>query len=74
MYPLSCYLRATRFPSLTSSMQPCISYLTIEHKGLQRIESPMGNRVFGCDDCQLVSMEGRYVAIGDPAFAKACTR
>ncbi|MDE2070421.1 MAG: tRNA epoxyqueuosine(34) reductase QueG [Gammaproteobacteria bacterium] len=34
----------------------CISYLTIEYKGSIPIElrKPMGNRVFGCDDCQLV--------------------
>lgn len=34
----------------------CISYLTIEHKGKIPVElrKPMGNRVFGCDDCQLV--------------------
>lgn len=34
----------------------CISYLTIEYKGSIPIElrRPMGNRVFGCDDCQLV--------------------
>jgi epoxyqueuosine reductase len=34
----------------------CISYLTIEHKGSIPIElrKKMGNRVYGCDDCQIV--------------------
>jgi len=34
----------------------CISYLTIEHKGSIPIElrSMMGNRIYGCDDCQLI--------------------
>ncbi|MEQ9452848.1 MAG: tRNA epoxyqueuosine(34) reductase QueG [Pseudomonadales bacterium] len=33
----------------------CISYLTIEHKGTIPVElrAPMGNRIYGCDDCQL---------------------
>ena len=33
----------------------CIAYLTIEHKGAipEEFRKPMGNRVFGCDDCQL---------------------
>ncbi|MEM1229276.1 MAG: tRNA epoxyqueuosine(34) reductase QueG [Pseudomonadota bacterium] len=33
----------------------CIAYLTIEHKGVipEPLRAPMGNRVFGCDDCQL---------------------
>jgi len=34
----------------------CISYLTIEYKGSIPVElrSLMGNRIYGCDDCQLV--------------------
>ncbi|OIQ00624.1 MAG: tRNA epoxyqueuosine(34) reductase QueG [Zetaproteobacteria bacterium CG2_30_46_52] len=34
----------------------CISYLTIEFKGFipEKLRKPMGNRIFGCDDCQLV--------------------
>jgi epoxyqueuosine reductase len=34
----------------------CIAYLTIEHKGHipGELRAPMGNRVFGCDDCLAV--------------------
>ena len=34
----------------------CISYLTIEHAGAIPLElrAPIGNRIYGCDDCQLV--------------------
>jgi epoxyqueuosine reductase len=34
----------------------CIAYLTIEHKGHIPLEfrAPIGNRVFGCDDCLAV--------------------
>ncbi len=33
----------------------CISYLTIEHEGAiaEEFRKPMGNRIYGCDDCQL---------------------
>jgi epoxyqueuosine reductase len=34
----------------------CIAYLTIEHKGpiAREFREPIGNRVFGCDDCLAV--------------------
>jgi epoxyqueuosine reductase len=34
----------------------CISYLTIEHDGVipNEYRQAMGNRIYGCDDCQLV--------------------
>jgi epoxyqueuosine reductase len=34
----------------------CVSYLTIEHKGHipAELRAPMGNRIYGCDDCLAV--------------------
>jgi epoxyqueuosine reductase len=42
----------------------CISYLTIEHKGAIPIplRALIGNRIFGCDDCQLVCPWNRDAA------------
>ena len=40
----------------------CISYLTIEHRGSipEEFRQPMGNRIFGCDDCQLFCPWNRF--------------
>lgn len=49
----------------------CISYLTIENKGAipEEFREPMGNRVFGCDDCQAICPWNKYAQFsGETAF------
>lgn len=43
----------------------CISYLTIEHDGIIDVKyrRAIGNRVFGCDDCQLICPWNRYAKL-----------
>ena len=40
----------------------CISYLTIEHPGAigPELRPLIGNRIFGCDDCQLICPWNKY--------------
>ncbi|GMG85887.1 tRNA epoxyqueuosine(34) reductase QueG [Biformimicrobium ophioploci] len=40
----------------------CISYLTIEYDGVipEELREPMGNRIFGCDDCQAICPWNRF--------------
>ena len=44
----------------------CISYLTIEHKGViaPEFRHAIGNRIFGCDDCLAVCPWNRFASEG----------
>jgi epoxyqueuosine reductase len=47
----------------------CISYLTIEHKGQipRELREPMGNRIYGCDDCLAVCPWNKFAVAGREA-------
>jgi epoxyqueuosine reductase len=50
----------------------CISYLTIEHTGSipEDLRPLIGNRIYGCDDCQLVCPWNKHAQVSaEPGFA-----
>ena len=48
----------------------CISYLTIELAGAipADLRPLIGNRIYGCDDCQTCCPWNRFARLGDPEF------
>jgi epoxyqueuosine reductase len=51
----------------------CIAYLTIEYQGIipEEFRKPIGNRVFGCDDCQLICPWNGFAKLSSEADFKA---
>jgi len=65
-----CPTRAITAPGKLDPRR-CISYLTIEHRGHipDAYREPMGNRIYGCDDCLAVCPWNKFArAAAEPGF------
>jgi len=65
-----CPTRAIVKPYVVDARR-CISYLTIEHKGSipESLRPHIGNRIYGCDDCQLTCPWNRFAKLSrEPDF------
>lgn len=67
-----CPTRAFPAPFQLDSRR-CLAYLSVEHKGPIPVEfrAPMGNRIYGCDDCLAVCPWNKFASVSREARLRA---